>query len=561
MSGIKKDMRTRTELATEPARFRESGSALIIVILLALVVTALCTTMLITSNTDRMIATNERDAERALFTSKAGLDYAYNLYKTKALTPTSAGASFDSFASAISTPLDGGAFTGKLYSLTSSSGALYKIVSTGTYKRGTRTTELLFQLTPDIFQYGYLAFNEAKLHRHDTSGPATFLIRSTIFSNNIVSVPKGVTIDGSIVASGSIDIDDGSPSLITHVTGSLYSASINTAANVDGAAKLLASVAPTTGTANRTDNQGNKYVWYAGRSNPDTTVSGGGAIAGGTSRYVIANGDSFKTSLFAADGTLITPPPLNVIKYVAPPQIDYAAMKAEADLNDPTYFTSTTAAVNYMISKKVTEVVGGQTMTTVKIGTPTNPEFLYIVGSLNLNVDPTLSADAASSAKIKADGIYIEGGIYVTGDFSFDGRAFTSPAANPAGYDQLHINAMPYCYPAILAYNQPSSGTIATWLPSNTPAIGTGAGFNMSSPGGSYGGSTYLNGLVFCQNDMHLHHTKDPHEIIVFNGAELGYTLHNCDYFQFTYDKAVGCTKFVGSSGGTPQVVSYRELR
>lgn len=563
--------------AVEPARARtlsgggpgpvsreQSGSALIIVVLLALVVTGLCTTMLITSNTDRMISTNERDAERALFASKAGLNYAYNLYKTKALTPTPAGVGFNSFASAVSTPLDGGAFTGTFYSVPSSSGSLYKIVSTGTYKRGTRTTELVFVLIPDALQYGYLAFNEAKLHRHDQTGPSSFLIQSTIFSNNIVSIPAGVTIDGSIVSSGSIDIDNDpghAPPMLTSVTGDVYSYAISNKGTVQGKARMLTSVIPTNGTPQRIDNQGNKYLWYSNRSNPDAAPTGVGTIVGGSSRYVIADGDSFNTSLFNADGTLITPPNLNVIKYVAAPQLDYAAMKAEADLNDATYFTSTATAVAYMISKKVTEVVGGQTMTTVKIGTALAPEFLYIKGSLNLVVDPTLAADNPGQAKIKADGLYIEGGIYVTGDFSFDGRAFTSPAENPAGYDQLHVNALPYCYPAILAYNEPSTGSIASWKPANTPPVGSGSDFNMSSPGGDYGGSTYLNGLVYVQNQMHLHHTKDPHEIIRFNGAELGYSLHNCDFFQFTYDSAVGCTRFLGASGGSPQIVSYRELR
>ena len=70
-----------------------------------------------------------------------------------------------------------------------------------------------------------------------------------------------------------------------------------------------------------------------------------------------------------------------------------------------------------------------------------------------------------------------------------------------------------------------------------------------------------MNGLVYNQGDMHLHHTKDPHEIIRFNGAELGWTLHNCDYFQFSYDPAVPCTKFLSAGQGTPHIISYRELR
>src|SRR5439155_19700505 len=93
--------------------------------------------------------------------------------------------------------------------------------------------------------------------------------------------------------------------------------------------------------------------------------------------------------------------PHTVSKSVTPPTIDYHAMWTEANLNDPTYFTSETAAVTYMISKRVTEVVGGRTLQTVKIGTAANPEFLYIVGSLSLDVWPT-NSDSPGSGKIQA---------------------------------------------------------------------------------------------------------------------------------------------------------------
>ena len=53
-----------------------------------------------------------------------------------------------------------------------------------------------------------------------------------------------------------------------------------------------------------------------------------------------------------------------------------------------------------------------------------------------------------------ADGVQIEGGIYVSGDFTFNG---TNAATYPAGYYELKINAMPYCYPVVIAYPQPST--------------------------------------------------------------------------------------------------------
>jgi len=63
------------------------------------------------------------------------------------------------------------------------------------------------------------------------------------------------------------------------------------------------------------------------------------------------------------------------------------------------------------------------------------------------------------------------------------------------------------------------------------------------------------------QDEIHLHHTSDPRELIRFNGAELAWKIHNCDYFWFTYDPLVRCTRFLLTSNGTPEIVSYREVR
>lgn len=553
-------MFARREHSDQPQH--EGGSALIIVIILTLVVSALCTTMLITSNTDRMIATNERDAERALFSSKAGLNYAYNLYKGGTLVPTTSGATYNSTASAVSTPLAGGAFSGTITDQSASVGVgqLYKIVSTGTYKRGTRTTELVFQVVPDALKYGYMAFNEATLHRHTLTGPSSFQINSTIFSDNLVSVPQGIAINGSIVASGAVSVAS-SVANPSSVDGDIFAYSLSNNGTVTGKAKFVTSVNTTTASPNVTDNQGNKYVWYQSRSNPASAATGSGTIAGGTSRYVVTNGDAFNYSIFQSDGTLIPNPPVNVVKYIPPPTLDYKAIKTEADLHDATYFSTASAAVTYLISKRVTEVVGGQTLKTIKVGTVANPEMLYVRGNLTLTVKPSLT-DNAGSGNIQADGIQIEGGLYVSGDFEFNGNNFTDPATYPAGYYELKINALPYCFPAIIAYPEPSSGTIATWTPANTPAMTGGASkITMSSGGSDYEGFVYINGLTYSEAQTHIHHTQSDKELVTFNGAEIGYKLHNCDYFQFTYDKDVACTKFLGTQGGTPQIVSYREIR
>ena len=65
--------------------------------------------------------------------------------------------------------------------------------------------------------------------------------------------------------------------------------------------------------------------------------------------------------------------PAHVAEYIDPPQLDYKAMKAEADRYDPTYFTTSTAAYNYLRTKIVTET-----------------QLLRLLGNSALQVDITL---------------------------------------------------------------------------------------------------------------------------------------------------------------------------
>ena len=73
----------------------QRGSTLIMVILLSLLVSAIGGTMLMMSNADHQIAGNERDAEIALFASRAGAHYAFQQFQEGLLTPTSGGAAFN----------------------------------------------------------------------------------------------------------------------------------------------------------------------------------------------------------------------------------------------------------------------------------------------------------------------------------------------------------------------------------------------------------------------------------------------------------------------------------
>ena len=118
----------------------QRGSGLIIAILLTLIITAIAVGLLIVSSTNHNISANERDAERALFAAKAGLNYGYLLFEQGALIPTAAGVPFNSFAPSVTTPLDGESFTGKIYDISAAmaQGQLYKIESTGFFNRARR---------------------------------------------------------------------------------------------------------------------------------------------------------------------------------------------------------------------------------------------------------------------------------------------------------------------------------------------------------------------------------------------------------------------------------------
>jgi hypothetical protein len=544
-----------------PEGRRQEGSAFLIVVLLTLVVAALGTPMLVMSNTAHQIAANERDAERALFAAKAGVNYGYYLYSQGTVIPTTAGASFDSYASSIATPLAGESFTGKLYDLSASvgQGQLYKIVATGTYGKSNRQVEVIYQISPDAMKFGYLAFNQATLHHHTAASSASFNIQSTIFSDGTVDLQDTLHMTGAIVALDSVTLATG-----VVITGDVFANSLANTGTVTGNTKMIDAVALLPGTAttfDRTDAAGNKYAWFLGNSTAGA-VTGTGTVQGTKTSYNVVNGDTFKTSIFRRDGSLNASPDLNVGLYISPPQIDYPAMKAEADLHDATYFTSMTAAMTYLSNHIVSETVDGLTVKTIKIGTTAAPEFLYVKGNFALTLTGGSGATNVGSGSIAADGFNLEGGMYVAGDFSFNGPTF-NPALHPYPPDwyQFRINALPYCYPAIIAYPEPTSGTIATWTYANTPAmVGNVDKITMSSGSGG-DGYVYMSGLTYSESETHLHHTQNANELIRFIGAELAYKIHNCDYFWFTYDPNVRCTRFLASGNGTAGVVSYREIR
>jgi len=537
----------------------ERGSALIMVVLVLLAVSGLAAAMLIMGQTDHLISANERDSERALFASKAGLAYAFQLYQERLLDPTPAGTPFDSFATAVDTQLDGAEFTGRLYELSTTQGQLYAVQSTGTFNRATRSTELIFQVVPESLKYGYIGFTEVALHNHSGLAGPSFRIDSTVYSNGNVGLPENLTLDGSVVSAETTSIDNGSI-----VKGSVYAHQVSNSGTIEGNVKLVTSVAKLPSTAvgyDRIDNLGSKYAWYGGNSTPGT-LGGSGSVVGTTSSYTIQNGDDFNWEIIREDGSLIPDPDVNVVRYVPPPLIDYAAMKAEADKNDPTYFTSAAALYAYLATKKVTEVVGGYTVTTIRVGTPAKPEFIYLDDSFALELVPNAAGDSGN--KLKAHGFVLEGGMYVSGDWEISEAPFlTAPndyMPPPPDYYSFMINALPYCYPAMLVYPEPSSGTLADWSPADTPPIG-GAGNVKMSSGSPNGGFSYINGMIFAGKEVHLHHTKTALELIRMNGAELASKVHNCDYLWFSYDPQVRCTKFLAGGEGNTGIVSYREIR
>lgn len=540
----------------------ERGSALLVTILLTVVVAAFGATAVVMSNTNHLIAANERDSEKALFASRAGLEYGYHLFSQGLLAGGGGTTFFDSASPSVKGPLDGAAFTGAIsfLSATPGGGPTYRIVSTGSYRRSNRTTEVVVGVTPEPFKYGYVAFDELALHNHSGVAGPSFQVRSTIFSNGYVEIPKNVTIDGNVVSGGDVFINTGAT-----LKRNLFATSVWNSGTIDGNVKTLAvvdEVPDSTEVYDRVDRNGKKYKWYNGQNDPGD-VAGGGKIKGTKSTYLVRNGDEFKYSLFRKDGRLIESPDLNVIRYVAPPKIDYRAMRDEALRYEPTYFATMTAAMSYLAGKKVTETIEGRTVTTIKVGNDTFPEFLYVNGDFTLKLDPAIAVDDPNRGILKADGFSIEGGIYAAGNISFNGPPY-DPARHPAppAWYQIRINALPYCFPALIAYRQPYYGTVDSWTADDTPTMnGTGSTIAIASAAVPHEGFVYLNGLTYSQSETHMHHTNSTNEMIRFNGAELAYKVHNCDFFAFTYDPQVRCSSFLPTEPGQPQVVSYREIR
>jgi len=552
------------------------GSVLVIVILVLLAVSALATTMIFVSQGDQLMAAHERDSERAYFASRSGLSYAFQQYQAGAITPTTTGAAFDSFGAGVTEPLKGAEFTGVIYDASGSTGKLFRIESNGRYDKASRKTELVFQIVPEAFKYGYVAFNGAVLHNHSGLAGPLFKIESTIFSNGSVLVPENITLDGSIVAGGMVQVDIGST-----VNGDIFANSLVHSGTINGQVKLVTAVSelsPGAAIFDRLDILGGKYEWYNGASMPGSVI-GGGSITGSQGSYTIQNGDEFRSSIFRRNGSLLSNPDVNVVKFVSPPKLDYKEMKAEADLSDATYFTSMSSAMAYLATQRVNEVINGQSVTTIRVGAVGSPEFIYVAGDFLLTLCPTvpvavppacpdpgvpsLYVDDLASGILIADGFDLEGGIYASGNFEFHGPEY-DPTYYPAppDYYSLRINALDYCLPAIVTYPQPTTGTVASWTPNDTPVMTGGVSdLDIRSEVTPHEGFVSLSGVTYSEGETHVHHTESADELVTFNGAELGYEIHNCDWFQFTYDPMVLCTQFLVAGEGTTEVVSYRELR
>ncbi len=560
--------RTRSSgAASRDQAGRERGVAILIVVLMTLIVSALGATAVVMSNTNHLIAANERDSERALFASKAGLEYGYYLYARGVMGAGATSAAFDSFDPAVRGPLDGASFTGAISYVSNSRslGQVYRIQSTGRFNRASRTTEVVLQVVSESLRYGFVGYNEVELHNHSHVSGSAFRLDSAVFCNGSVEIQQDMTLDGTVVSAGDVILRDRGV-----VNGDLFVNSLATYGEIRGDVRTVAAVdilPDDVGRYDRVDAQGKKYAWYNGNDSAGGII-GGGRILGTRSSYTVHNGDEFRSSIFRSDGKPLPDPDLNVVRYVPPPGLNYAAMKSEAERYEPTYFTTMSAAMSYLAGKKVVETIGGKTVTTIRVGTDTFPEFLYVVGSFNLRLDPTAPADDPARGILKADGFHLEGGLYASDGVTLNGPAF-DPMLHPAPPDwyQFRINALPYCLPAIVGYRQPPAGSVDSWTPEDTPVMSsTGAQIEISSAHSlDHEGFVLVNGLTLSQGETHLHHTQAAEELIRFNGAELAYKIHSCDFMSFTYDPEVRCTSFVENEdpggSGTARVVSYREIR
>ena len=394
----------------------------------------------------------------------------------------------------------------------------------------------------DVFNYGLVAFHEAALHHHSGLAADDFQVDRAIVSNGDVSIGELLAIDDGIVAAGAVHVDQGAV-----VARDIFANGVRNDGAIAGRVKLLAAVAGLPPGALKWDLQdkfGNQYSWYNDAGEPGS-YDGSGTLAGRRTEYTITDGEEFVHSVFEPDGSPLEHPDLNVIRAMVPPDIDYVAMKAEADRNDATYFTSQAQALSYLISHKVEETIDGKDVTTIRIGSVDAPEFLYVDDDLGIKLVHS-GADDIQGGVIVADGIHLEGGLYVSGSFDFE-PAEVPEGAYPKDYDALRVHALPYHFPAIITYPQPCGVGCRfdrTWRPSDTPAM-TGIRSSLSFKAHETSGLS-LDGVVYTEWEAHMHATasSDGARIRV-NGALLAFDIHVCDYFKLHYEKAIARTRFL----------------
>jgi len=411
------------------------------------------------------------------------------------------------------------------------------------------------QVIPEWFKYGIVAFDRAQLHNHSGYARDSFLVDGAIFSNGDLSIGYALRVVDRVVATGTVHI-----SRYANVDRDVFANVVQNYGTINGPVKLLAAVKDVPRDAQNwdlTDNLGNKHRWHNDSREPGA-YDGPGEIAEEPTEYSIQDGERFADSIFEPDGTPLENPDLNVVHYVAPPVLDYVAMKIEAERNENTYFTSQAQAISYLIAHKVSETVDGEEITTIRVGSMESPEFLYIDDDFDLELAREGDDDVIEGV-INADAFHLEGGIYVSGTFDF--RPSDAPTgADIADHYALRINALPYCYPALITYPQPCGIGCRFdryWQPRDTPMI-TGnystARFRGGNPAGPK--SALLNGVIYASGEIHMHATHDEAQAIDVNGALLAFKIHVCDYFQLRHEKAIACTRFL-----TPRAESARGAR
>ncbi|MEM7245316.1 MAG: PilX N-terminal domain-containing pilus assembly protein [Acidobacteriota bacterium] len=437
-------------------RREEQGSALVLVLLFSLVVTAIGMTLLVESNTEHRISANERDSERARFAAHAGFAWAYERATNELLDATVGGTDFtsaeggpDDVAADMTHVLEAlgdSSFEGTLFDTSDVVEGLtsFRIEVLGRHGRAQRRLTMDYQILPEQIPYGVTGFGGFSFFSRALSGGASInsggyqpRVDSSVYGSQGIRADVGWNISGHLVGGrnatlgahfagpapmGTSPMSVGSSlSYGADRPSQVYVSSLNAASpahdvTIWGDVRFRRTVEAddSAGTPITNPEDGITYYTRDLASGPptDSGIPSIYVVEGEQDDVVIPEDadappvPAFVTDLFGRDGRPLVDPSLNVIVIPEPPLLQYAGMFElargwEPDIDEDArlnpggnglFFNTGPDFLAWLANQDPLSPIGSGDYRVMQVGTLDAPAFIYIAGDLDLELTGSLDA-------------------------------------------------------------------------------------------------------------------------------------------------------------------------